>query len=51
VRAAQGAGIYCVAVPNPVTAQLDLSHADPRLASFEAALRRKPRRNPADRLS
>jgi HAD superfamily hydrolase (TIGR01509 family) len=36
VRAAQGAGIFCVAVPNPVTAQLDLSHADLRLDSLEA---------------
>jgi HAD superfamily hydrolase (TIGR01509 family) len=37
VRAAQAAGIYCVAVPNPVTAQLDLSHADLRLDSLDAA--------------
>jgi HAD superfamily hydrolase (TIGR01509 family) len=36
VRAAQAAGIFCVAVPNPVTAQLDLSHADLRLDSLEA---------------
>jgi HAD superfamily hydrolase (TIGR01509 family) len=28
VTAARAAGIYCVAVPNPVTAALDLSHAD-----------------------
>ncbi|HEV8638076.1 MAG TPA: HAD family hydrolase [Chloroflexota bacterium] len=35
VRAARAAGIFCVAVPNPVTARLDLSHADLRLASFE----------------
>jgi HAD superfamily hydrolase (TIGR01509 family) len=34
VRAAQAAGIYCIAVPNPVTAQLDLGHADLRLNSF-----------------
>jgi HAD superfamily hydrolase (TIGR01509 family) len=36
VRAARAAGIFCVAVPNPVTAQLDLSHADLRLTSFDA---------------
>jgi HAD superfamily hydrolase (TIGR01509 family) len=34
VRAAQAAGIFCVAVPNPVTARLDLSHADLRLGSL-----------------
>ena len=34
VRAAQAAGLFCVAVPNPVTAQLDLSHADMRLDSL-----------------
>jgi HAD superfamily hydrolase (TIGR01509 family) len=34
VRAAQAAGIFCVAVPNPVTAQLDLTHADLRLDSL-----------------
>jgi HAD superfamily hydrolase (TIGR01509 family) len=28
VRAAQAAGIFCVAVPNPVTAGLGLDHAD-----------------------
>jgi HAD superfamily hydrolase (TIGR01509 family) len=28
IRAAKGAGIFCVAVPNPVTASLDLSAAD-----------------------
>jgi HAD superfamily hydrolase (TIGR01509 family) len=28
VRAAKAAGLYCVAVPNPVTASLDLSAAD-----------------------
>jgi HAD superfamily hydrolase (TIGR01509 family) len=28
VRAAKAAGIFCVAVPNPVTADLDLSEAD-----------------------
>ena len=35
VRAAQRAGIFCVAVPNPVTRQLSLEHADLRLASLE----------------
>jgi beta-phosphoglucomutase-like phosphatase (HAD superfamily) len=35
VRAAQAAGVFGVAVPNPVTAQLDLSHADLRLDSLE----------------
>lgn len=28
IAAAKAAGIYCVAVPNPITVQLDLSHAD-----------------------
>lgn len=35
VLAAQRAGLYCVAVPNPVTAQLPLEHADLRLGSLE----------------
>ncbi|GAB3078933.1 HAD family hydrolase [Micromonospora schwarzwaldensis] len=35
VHAAKAAGIRCVAVPNPVTAALDLSAADLRLESFE----------------
>ncbi len=34
VRAAQRAGIFCVAVPNPVTNQLPLEHADMRLGSL-----------------
>ena len=34
VTAAQRAGIYCVAVPNRVTRQLSLDHADFQLASF-----------------
>lgn len=34
VLAAQRAGIFCVAIPNPVTSQLDLAHADLRLASL-----------------
>jgi len=36
IRAAKTAGIYCVAVPNPLTADLDLSEADLRLESLEA---------------
>ena len=35
VTAAQGAGIFCVAVPNAVTSQLSLEHADLRLRSLE----------------
>lgn len=34
VLAAQRAGIFCVAVPNPITRQLDLSHADLLLDSL-----------------
>ena len=34
ILAAQRAGIYCVAVPNPVTRQFDLSGADMRLKSL-----------------
>lgn len=34
VRAAQRAGIFCVAVPNPVTKRLPLEHADMRLSSL-----------------
>ena len=34
VRAAQAAGIFCVAVPNPVTKQLPLEHADLQLTSL-----------------
>lgn len=34
IRAAQAAGIYCVAVPNPVTRQLPLDHADYRIGSM-----------------
>ena len=36
VRAAQGAGIFCVAVPNPLTRQLSLEHADLYLDSLAA---------------
>jgi beta-phosphoglucomutase-like phosphatase (HAD superfamily) len=34
VTAARAAGIFCVAVPNPVTCRLALDHADYRLASL-----------------
>jgi HAD superfamily hydrolase (TIGR01509 family) len=34
VIAAQRAGIFCVAVPNPVTSQLSLDHADLNLSSL-----------------
>ena len=34
VLAAQRASIYCVAVPNPITSRLSLSHADMRLTSL-----------------
>ena len=34
VKAAQAAGVYCVAVPNPVTRQLPLDHADFRIESM-----------------
>ncbi len=34
VLAAQRAGIFCVAIPNPVTSQLALDHADLRLNSL-----------------
>ena len=34
VAAAKAAGLFCVAVPNPLTASLDLSQADLRLASL-----------------
>ena len=36
VTAAKRAGMYCVAVPNAVTQQLSLSHADLQLSSFTA---------------
>jgi HAD superfamily hydrolase (TIGR01509 family) len=35
VRAAKAAGLFCVAVPNPITHHLDLSLADLRVAGFE----------------
>jgi len=28
IRAAKDAGLYCIAIPNPMTSRLDLSHAD-----------------------
>jgi HAD superfamily hydrolase (TIGR01509 family) len=37
VRAAKAAQLFCVAVPNPLTLDLDLSEADLRLPSLEAA--------------
>lgn len=36
VKSAKAAGLYCVAVPNPVTGRLDLSEADQILPSLEA---------------
>jgi HAD superfamily hydrolase (TIGR01509 family) len=36
VLAAQRAGLFCVAVPNPITRQLDLNHADLQLDSLAA---------------
>ncbi len=40
VSAAKAAGMWCVAVPHGITAQLDLSHADVRLPSLaDATLR------------
>jgi HAD superfamily hydrolase (TIGR01509 family) len=35
ITAARQAGIYCIVVPNPLTAQLDTDHADLRLSSLE----------------
>ncbi|MDQ6882925.1 MAG: HAD family hydrolase [Candidatus Dormibacteraeota bacterium] len=35
LRAAKGAGLYCVAVPTPMTASMDLGLADLRLYSLE----------------
>lgn len=34
IAAAKAAGLFCIAVPNPLTASLDLSAADLRLASL-----------------
>lgn len=36
IRAAKAAGLFCVAVANPLTANLDLSQADLRLPSLSA---------------
>jgi HAD superfamily hydrolase (TIGR01509 family) len=36
IRAAKGAGLYCVAVPNALTSQLELSQADFQLPSLAA---------------
>ncbi|HWH77604.1 MAG TPA: HAD-IA family hydrolase [Candidatus Binatus sp.] len=36
VTSAQAAGIFCVAVPNPVTSRLPLEHADYQMASLAA---------------
>ena len=36
IRAAKAAQLFCVAVPNPLTADLDLSEADVRLPSLDA---------------
>ena len=35
IAAAKQAGIYCVVIPNSLTAQLDTNHADLQLASLE----------------
>jgi beta-phosphoglucomutase-like phosphatase (HAD superfamily) len=34
VAAAKGAGLFCVAVPNPMTRPLPIDHADLRLESL-----------------
>jgi beta-phosphoglucomutase-like phosphatase (HAD superfamily) len=36
VTSARAAGIFCVAVPNPITQQLSLHHADHRMESLAA---------------
>src|SRR5438874_9661976 len=36
IRAAKAAGLFCVAVPNPLTADLDLTDADLQLLSLDA---------------
>ncbi len=35
ITAAKAAGLYCIAVPNPITAALDVTHADLVLPSLE----------------
>jgi HAD superfamily hydrolase (TIGR01509 family) len=49
VAAARAAGIFCVAVPNSVTAQLDLSAADLLVESLEAITLRELLRVVAER--
>jgi len=50
ITAAKAAGIYCVAVPNPTTAALDVTHADLVLRSLaEVALEDLLRRVQQDR--
>lgn len=34
IRAAKNAGIFCIAVPNPITSQMDVSQADLVFSSF-----------------
>lgn len=34
ILAAKNAGIFCIAVPNPLTANMDISHADLEFSSF-----------------
>ena len=36
IRAAKAAGLFCIAVPNPLTANMDLQQADLRLTSLDA---------------
>jgi beta-phosphoglucomutase-like phosphatase (HAD superfamily) len=36
VASAKAAGIFCVAIPNPVTMRLQLDHADHRMTSLAA---------------
>jgi beta-phosphoglucomutase-like phosphatase (HAD superfamily) len=36
ITAAKRAGLFCVAVPNPLTCQLPLDHADLRVSSLAA---------------
>ena len=35
IAAAKGAGLFCIAIPNPLTKELSLDMADRRLASLE----------------
>ncbi len=36
IRAARAAGLFCVAVPNPITQQLEMDHADLVIDSLES---------------